>query len=70
MILLQQAIDASVKNEEDDSVLKGFVEVAETAPKVMKPHIQESINLMLLVSPNFIPYSFPGLISYNWFVLA
>ena len=59
-----------MKNEEDDSVLKGFVEVAETAPKVMKPHIQESINLMLLVSRTYIPYSFPGLFSYNLFFLV
>ena len=29
--------------------MKGFVELAETAPETIKPHVRDTINLMLLV---------------------
>ena len=51
-----KAIELSVKNEDEDSVLKGFVELAETAPKVFKAHLQDVINLMLMVSGRFWNY--------------
>ena len=50
LLIILQAIEASVKSEEDDAVLKGFVELAETAPQVVKPNIQNAVTLMLHVS--------------------
>eukprot|EP00794_Sanderia_malayensis_P010931 gene10931-12092_t len=47
-----QALEASVKNEDDDAVLKGFVELADTGPKAIKPHLIDSINLMLMIVSN------------------
>jgi len=47
-----QAIDTSVKNEEDDAVLKSFVELAEIASSTIRPHIRDTINLMLEIVSN------------------
>ena len=38
-----------MKEDGDDAVLKSFVELAETAPKLLKPHVQDTIMLMLQV---------------------
>ncbi|XP_065645184.1 importin-5 isoform X3 [Hydra vulgaris] len=47
-----QAIEISVKNEEDDSVLKCFVELVEIAPKLVRSDLQPTINLMLQILTN------------------
>ena len=45
-----QAIGISVQEEDDDSVLKSFVELVEMVPKLVRPHLTATINLMLKVN--------------------
>jgi hypothetical protein len=47
-----EAIDISIKMETDDAVLKAFVELVEMAPKLVRPHLQSTIELMLAVVSN------------------
>jgi len=47
-----EAIGISVQEEDDDSVLKSFVELVEMVPKLVRPHLTATINLMLKIVSN------------------
>lgn len=47
-----EMISISVQQAEDDNLLKSFVEVVELAPKLVKPHLHDTINLMLQITSN------------------
>lgn len=47
-----EMISISVQMAEDDNLLKSFVEVVELAPKLVKPQLHDTINLMLQITSN------------------
>jgi len=47
-----EMISISVQQAEDDNLLKSFVEVVELAPKLVKPQLHDTVNLMLQISSN------------------
>lgn len=47
-----EMIRISVGLAEDDSLLKSFLEVVELAPKLVKPQLNDTINLMLQITSN------------------
>jgi len=47
-----EMISISVQQAEDDNLLKSFVEVVELAPKLVKPQLHDTINLMLQITSN------------------
>ena len=47
-----EMIRISVELAEDDSLLKSFVEVVELAPKLVRPQLADTINLMLQILAN------------------
>jgi len=47
-----EAIAIAAKEESDDNVLKNFVDLVDMAPKIVRPHLQATIDLMLLILSN------------------
>lgn len=47
-----KSIEYSVKSESDDSLLKAFVELVEVAPKLMRPTLHKTLELMLAIVGN------------------
>lgn len=48
-----QVTAASIERQDDDSLLKCFIELAEAAPKFLRPQLDPLLDLCLKVGPRF-----------------